>query len=91
MLSLGNGCLNFCSIAYTTLILNTDYRSPLSKVDSLLAATLIFVGANDQKVLPETQGIALHRDLSSRFVPTALYHYPGKQKNVIICSEFSRE
>ena len=53
-------------------------RSPLSQVDSLLAATLIFVGAKDQKVLPETQGIALHRDLSSRFIPTELYHYPGK-------------
>lgn len=43
----------------------------------MYASTLIFVGAEDQKVLPETQGIALHRDLSSRFIPTALYHYPG--------------
>merc|ERR1712150_402942 len=25
-----------------------------------------------------TQGIALHRDLSSRFIPTALYHYPDE-------------
>ena len=53
-------------------------RSPLRNVDSLLSATLIFVGANDEKVLPEPQGISLHRALSSRFVPTALYHYPGR-------------
>ena len=54
------------------------HRSPLRNVDSLLSATLIFVGANDEKVLPEPQGISLHRALSSRFVPTALYHYPGR-------------
>ena len=52
----------------------------MSKVDNIFAATLIFVGANDEKVLPESQGIALHRALTSRFVPTALYHYPGENR-----------
>jgi dipeptidyl aminopeptidase/acylaminoacyl peptidase len=72
-------------INYTSAIVPTDIltaawdKSALSYVDKLSAATLIFLGSEDKRVLPESQGIALYKALRSRMTtPTSLYHYPGK-------------
>ena len=40
-------------------------------------ASLIFVGAEDKRVLPEAQGISLYKAMKSQNIsPTSLYHYP---------------
>ena len=53
-------------------------RSPLSKADEIMASTLIFVGAEDQRVLPETQGIPLYKAIKgNQKAATTLYNYPG--------------
>ena len=39
--------------------------------------SLIFVGAEDKRVLPEAQGISLYKAMKSQNIsPTSLYHYP---------------
>ena len=39
--------------------------------------SLIFVGSEDKRVLPEAQGISLYKAMKSQNIsPTSLYHYP---------------
>ena len=55
-------------------------RSPLSKVSQMKegTATLIFIGPEDKRVMPEAQGIAYYKALrSQKKTFTSLYHYPG--------------
>jgi len=41
-------------------------------------ATLIFIGPEDKRVMPEAQGIAYYKALrSQKKTFTSLYHYPG--------------
>ena len=42
-------------------------------------ASLIFVGSKNERVLPESQGIALYKAMRSmKLSPTSLYHYPSE-------------
>lgn len=66
-------------------------RSPLRQVSDIRASTLIFIGAEDTKVLPEPQGIALYRGLNSRYVPTELYKYPGNDLTTWITTCLARK
>lgn len=72
--------VNYSSASVPTEILSSAWeKSPLNKVNHIKAATLIFVGTEDKRVLPEAQGIAFYKALRSQMTtPTALYHYPGK-------------
>ena len=53
------------------------FRSPLSKTNLLEdTPTLIFIGLEDKRVLPEAQGIPLYKAIrSQKLSPTSLYHY----------------
>ena len=53
-------------------------RSPLSQIHQIQKApTLLFIGLEDERVLPEAQGIALYKAMrSQKLNPTSLYHYP---------------
>ena len=53
-------------------------RSPLSKIHLIRnTPSLIFVGSEDKRVLPEAQGISLYKAMKSQNIsPTSLYHYP---------------
>ena len=56
----------------------SNTRSPLSHVGNVDAATLIFVGTEDQRVNPATQGIPFYKALKSQErASVTLYHYPG--------------
>ena len=56
----------------------SNTRSPLSHVGNVDAATLIFVGTEDQRVDPATQGIPFYKALKSQErASVTLYHYPG--------------
>lgn len=70
-------------VNYTTASVPTDILteawelSPLSKVHHMEAtAALIFIGIEDERVLPEAQGIALYKAMRSSDITTSLYHYP---------------
>ena len=61
------------------------FRSPLKYVDEMEAPTLIFLGSEDKRVLPESQGIALYKALRSRMIPsTVVYHYTGTMIGILI-------
>ena len=50
----------------------------MSKVSTIEASTLIFIGKEDKRVLPQNQGIPFYKALKSQQKSiTALYHYPG--------------
>ena len=53
-------------------------RSPLSQIHQIQRTpTLLFIGLEDERVLPEAQGIALYKAMrSQKLSPTSLYHYP---------------
>lgn len=55
-------------------------RSPLSQVQEFTdVAALIFIGSEDERVLPEAHGITFYKALrSQKTVPVSLYHYPGE-------------
>ena len=59
-------------------------RSPLSKIHLIRnTPSLIFVGAEDERVLPEAQGISLYKAMKSQNIsPTSLYHYPKEGHNI---------
>ena len=58
--------------------MESNFRSPLSHVGNVDAATLIFVGTEDQRVDPATQGIPFYKALKSQErASVTLYHYPG--------------
>lgn len=61
-----------------------NFRSPLSKVHELTDfAPLIFVGSQDTRVLPESQGIAFYKALRSQQTsPVSLYHYPHEGHSI---------
>jgi dipeptidyl aminopeptidase/acylaminoacyl peptidase len=52
--------------------------SPLGRVDSLVAPTLIMVGASDRRV-PPAQGLALYRALRARGRTARLLVYPAEE------------
>ena len=59
----------------------------MSKVSQMKegTATLIFIGPEDKRVMPEAQGIAYYKALrSQKKTFTSLYHYPGNNTNLLI-------
>ena len=60
------------------------FRSPLSKTHLLEdTPTLIFIGLEDKRVLPESQGIPLYKAIrSQKLSPTSLYHYPKEGHSI---------
>ena len=45
--------------------------------------SLIFVGSEDKRVLPEAQGISLYKAMKSQNISsTSLYHYPKEGHNI---------
>ena len=71
---------NYSTASVPTDILASAWDlSPLSQINEIKdTATLLFIGTEDQRVLPEAQGIALYKAMrSAKLSPTSLYHYPG--------------
>ena len=79
-LTLHTPCFNQLKKSQFALNFFTFFRSSLSKVDDLEdTATLIFIGSENEKVLPESQGIAMYKAMrSKKLSPTSLYHYPSE-------------
>ena len=69
--------------------MKSNFRSPLSHVGNVDASTLIFVGTEDQRVDPATQGIPFYKALKSQQkASVTLYHYPGNNNYLFFKQKF---